>query len=224
MSITKEFLSRTNRIQAYPEVSDPKKEFQMFNDAGTEIEVSEFIWALTRIMKPEWVLETGTHKGVSSSYIARALEDNAKGRMFTFEIIDIHRKDAIALWLDLGLSHRIDSRLQDSLSFDPGDIVFDMLVLDSEPQLRFNEFIKFLPYLRPGGIIVIHDLHPNLGHHGQIYHGEYDWPWGDFRVKLGPYIKDHLVQTVSFPTPRGLTVFQKRADDFAFTNHILGTL
>jgi len=198
----------------------------MFNDAGTEVEVSELLWALIRMLKPELVLETGTHKGISSSYIAQGMEDNQKGQLITFEIIAALQKQAVQLWTDLGLTHRITSVLQDALRFDPQDQQFDMLFLDSEPQLRFDEFIRFFPNLKPGGLIIIHDLHPSLGHYGSLHpdHGIYDWPYGDFRKKLGPYIKNHQVQTFSFSTPRGISIFQKERNDFAFVQHIRGEI
>lgn len=224
MSITRDFLSKTNQLIVQPEISPGNHGFEMFNDAGTEVEVSEYLWATMRIIKPDLVLETGTHKGISSSYIARALEDNHRGKLITFEIILQHYQSAKSLWNDLGLSHRIDARLEDALQFNAEGLAFDILFLDSEPQLRFNEFVKFYPYLRPGGLILIHDLNQNLGHHGMTHHGIYDWPYGDFREKLGPYIKSNDIQTLSFSTPRGLSIFQKTAPGFVVTEYLKGVI
>ncbi len=95
-----------------------------------------------------------------------------------------------------------------------------MVFLDSEPQLRFDEFIKYWPMVKPGGFILIHDLGPQLGRHDQVYHGQLDWPYGPWRPKLGEFIKNHEVQTISFPTPRGFTLFQKRSDEFDFSNFL----
>jgi predicted O-methyltransferase YrrM len=181
----------------------------MFNDAGTEIEVSEFIYSLVRLLKPNVVVETGTHKGVSSTYIARALEDNKKGIITTFEIIPEHYNNAHLLWQEVGIAHRVNSLLMDAQMIELDGVVIDFLFLDSEPQLRFDEFIKFWPAVKAGGFIAIHDLHPSMGHHGQTYHGVYDWPYGDFRLKLGEYFQRGDIQTMHFPTPRGFTVFQK---------------
>lgn len=224
-SITDYILSKTSRIKKIPEPTPGDHGFSAFNDAGTELEVSEFIYSLIRVLKPALMLETGTHKGISSTYIGQAMKDNGKGLLHTCEIFQENINDAQALWKDVGVASNINCHKQESLklSFSP-DTVFDMLFLDSEPQLRFDEFIKFWPMLKPGGFIMIHDLHPSLGHHGQTYHGEYDWPYGFFVPKLGSYIKSHEVQTISLPTPRGCTLFQKRADNFEFTNHILGKI
>ena len=225
-AITNHILAKTTRISTKPEITPGDHGFSMFNDAGTEVEISEFLYTLAGILKPRLVLETGTHKGISSTFIGQAIKDNGRGGILhTCEIFQENINDAKALWSDVGVSEFIVCHKQESLklTFEPG-VEFDMLFLDSEPQLRFDEFVKFWPMLKPGGFICVHDLHPNLGHHGQIYHGVMDWPYGEFVPKLGPFIKNHEVQTISFPSPRGCTLFQKRAENFEFTNHILGKI
>jgi len=110
---------------------------------------------------------------------------------------------------DISLKHRIQSHLLSALKYEPGDEVYDILFLDSEPQLRFDEFAKFWPNLRDGGYIIIHDLNDQLGHNGITQHGMYNWPWGDWRDKIGPYAARQEVQIISFDNPRGMTMFQK---------------
>ena len=209
MYITDKILSKTDKLSISPEISPGDHGFSMFNDAGTEVEVSEFLYSLVRVLKPSLVVETGTHLGISASFIGLALEDNKKGKITTFEIIPQHYNNAKAMFEEMGLSHRIDARLLSALAADATDAEIEFLFLDSEPNLRFDEFIKFWPHVKPGSFIAIHDLNSSLGHHGQTYHNVYDWPYGDFRDKLGPYIKRGDVQLMHFPTPRGLTLFQK---------------
>ena len=225
-SITDYILSKTNRLNVSPEVSPGDHGFSMFNDAGTEVEVSELLYSLVKVVKPQFLLETGTHIGVSSVYMAQAIKENTAngkpGKLLTFEIIPQHYNNAQLLWQDVDVREFIDARLQSALDFYCGDLQFDMLFLDSEPQLRFNEFIKFWPNLKPGGLIAIHDLHPSMGHHGQVYHGQYDWPYGDWREKLGQYVKNHQVQVIHPLTPRGLSIFQKTAPNFEVTKYLLG--
>jgi len=153
--------------------------------------------------------------------MALGCEKNRQGMVHTYEIIASLRDQAIALWDDLGMNERIRTYLQPSLSVQVSEQI-DLLFLDSEPQLRFDEFVKFWPNLKPGGIVLIHDLHPSFGHHGKVYHGVYDWPYGDFREKLSSYIKENRVQITSFPTPRGLTMLQKEKSDFLFLDHLKG--
>lgn len=223
MSITQYILGKTNRLSVKPEISPGDHGFSMFNDAGTEVEISEFLYGLVRMLKPNLILETGTHKGISSAFMGQSLKDNNKGKIITTEIHQEHIDDAKALWKDIGVDDYIISHKQESLrlNFD-SDVHFDMLFLDSEPQLRFDEFIRFWPNVIPGGFILIHDLHSSMGHHDKIYHDVYDWPYGDFRIKLGPFIKNLDITWIHFKTPRGLSMFQKSSSEFFATKFALG--
>lgn len=223
MNTTQYILSKTNRLSVKPEATPGDHGFSMFTDAGTEVEVSEFLYSMVRMLKPNLILETGTHKGISSTFIGQALKDNNKGKIITMEVQQPHIDDAKALWKDVGVDDYIISHNQDSLKFnlDP-NVQIDILFLDSEPQLRFDEFVHFWPNIVPGGFIFIHDLHTNLGHDDVVVNRVYDWPYGDFRPKLGPFIKNLDVTWVHFKTPRGLCMFQKSSDKFYATKLALG--
>src|SRR3990167_7989976 len=104
-TITDYICSKTNRISIEPEITPGDHGFKMFNSAGTEVEISEFLYSLVRILKPKLVLETGTHKGISSTYIGQALRDNNRGgKLITCEIFQENINDAKALWPDVGAS------------------------------------------------------------------------------------------------------------------------
>jgi predicted O-methyltransferase YrrM len=224
-NITDYILSKTQRLKKEPEISPGDHGFEMFNDAGTEVEVSEFLYSFVRLIKPEKILETGTHLGVSTAYMAQACADNDKGGVVTFEIIPQHWSNAQQTLREVGVSQLVNFRLQASLEYTPPvGTVYDLLFLDSEPHLRFNEFVKYWDYLRPGGYIIIHDLNNSLGHHGQTYHETYDWPYGDFREKIGPYMKSHDVQTVCFDNPRGMSLFQKSLAGSNVTKYMKGEI
>ena len=210
--ITEYFKSKTKEMNTEPEITAGGQHFQMFNTGGVEVEVAELLYGLVRCWKPKFVLETGTHKGISSAYIAQALEDNQSGKLATYEIIPSLQQDSMRVWRDLKLSHRIDSRLLPSLEALkqwPDMPEIDFLFLDSEPQFRFDEFLYFWDKVAPGGLIAIHDLHPSLGHHGQTHHGTFDWPYGYWKEKLKNYVTDFKVQLIHVPNPRGMVLFQK---------------
>jgi predicted O-methyltransferase YrrM len=177
------------------------------------------------MIKPQVILETGTHLGYSASYMGLALEENDRGLLVSLEVQPDYAILAKALFDNLKLQDRVSCILQASLDYVlPEDSLVDFLFLDSEPEFRFDEFVRFWPQVRPGGFIGIHDLHPHLGHSGVVTDGMMDRPYGDFRPKLGPMILQHEVQTVTFPTPRGFTLFQKSAPDFGATNLLCGKL
>jgi len=227
MHVTDYILSKTNKLVKQPEVSPGDHGFSMFNDGGVEVEVAEFLYGLVRMVKPLFVLETGTHLGISAAYMGLACRENDRGMVVSCEIDPGCKQSAERLWQDIGLSvgsgQIVECILAQSLNLDCIHPI-NLLFLDSEPELRFDEFVKFWPAVSPGGLIIIHDLHPHLGHEGHTHNGMYDWPYGDFRQKIGSYILSHEVQTFSFTTPRGLALFQKAASNFGATNYLLGKL
>lgn len=211
MDITNYILSKTTALKRQPEEVKVPPDYEMFNTGGVEIEVAEFLYSLVRLYKPSLIVETGTHLGISALYMATGMDINNKGELETYEVIPELRQRAQSLWADIGVQHRIVSRLQSSLSapLKPG---IDILFLDSEPQFRFDEFIYFWPMLNAGGLIIIHDLHPTLGKSGIKHAGMEDWPYGPWVNKLGSFVRDHQVQMVFAPSPRGLTIMQKTKD------------
>ena len=206
MDVTDYILARTTRIASEAEVTNPA--FQMFNTGGVEIEVAEFLYSLVRVQKPSLVLETGTHKGISALYMALALEKNQVGSITTYEVIPSLQLEAIRLWEDLSISHRIGSHLVPSLQAE-GDEPIDILFLDSEPQYRFDEFLYFWDRVSPGGLIIVHDLHSTLGKSGYTHAGMDDWPYGPWEEKLSAFVLEHKIQVLYMASPRGLTFMQK---------------
>ena len=224
--ITRYFQERLGIRALEPEPSDGR--YQCWNTGGVEREVGEFFYALVLMMKPERVLETGTHMGISSSYIAQGMKENGFGKLTTIEYEQSHINTAKQRFNDLQLNDYVEfvyspslewrpphnfSGSNEELSYDQQPKTqYDIILLDTEPQIRFQEFVKFHPYLEMGGAMFIHDLHP---HCHQI-----DTPQG-FGVPYGPMpdeMKKLLLddyQRVHFRTPRGLSMFYKLApEDF----------
>jgi predicted O-methyltransferase YrrM len=221
------------RLEVAFEESDHHQKYQRFNTGGVEVEVGEFLYGLVRMLKASSILETGTHLGISSAYMGMALKANARvlgdpgvercfiaGSLTTLEIFAENKKVAEDLWKSVGVDSFVNCVLQRSVEYVPDYCLpnFDMAILDSEPDIRFAEFERFWPFMRHGCVIAIHDLHSHLGHEGQTVNDVYDWPFGDVRKTfLGEMIRSHEVSVMSFPTPRGLTIFQKTAPHFLHT-------
>ena len=60
---TKKLIEKDPSLKLHKEAefSSDTKGYSAFNDAGIEVETGEFLYALTRLLKPTAVLETGTH-------------------------------------------------------------------------------------------------------------------------------------------------------------------
>lgn len=219
--ISEFLLKKTRLIEPQPEYTPGRENYTMFNTGGVELEVGEFLYAFVKMVKPEHILETGTHLGVSAMYMAQALKENKAGRITTLEIFDENIEKSKQLWRDTGVAGFVDVRKVPSLQFDAPE-TYDILFLDSEPDIRFDELNRFYPKLKAGGFILIHDLHANLGLSDLFINGMTNWPFGDFREKFGHLVKDHSLQTFSFRTPRGLIIFQKADKDFSHTSYLRG--
>lgn len=174
---------------------------------GLEMEVGEFLYGLVCMHQPNIIIETGTRLGISTRYMALALSDanNVSAEIHTIErdarCLDI----AVAAITDLSTPngkhyfYRDDSRELLPSLLDSCEIV-DMLFLDSEPEYRYEELTICWPYLRKGGIAVIHDL-ANFRAGG---------PFGTIPQWLESDLANGSASAMQWPTSTGLTVIQKK--------------
>jgi len=199
------------------EWSNTQTRYSAFNDAGVECEVGEFLYSMVRILKPERVLETGTHWGIGAAYLGMGLKDNRYGTMCTVEFLpEIHAR-ACERMKKLGLGGAGDA---DEIVFcklaDARDLVperdYQLILLDTEPQTRFAELVKFYDHLSPGGFVFIHDLHRHMHQIENEEHG-FAWPFGPVPEKIKYLVEFDKLRPFHFPTPRGLTGFYKPRDD-----------
>lgn len=180
--------------------------FHAYNDAGIEQETGEFLYSLTRLLKPEHILETGTHVGVGAAYFGLACRENRIGKVDTIEFLE-HADTAKDNIRKLGLEGIVTVHHMDAADFVLPHSV-GILFLDTEPQTRFAEFERYFDNVEEGGFIIIHDLHRHLGQMANEEHG-FAWPWGRLPVFITDKLASSEVVKMSFDTPRGLTVFYK---------------
>jgi predicted O-methyltransferase YrrM len=181
--------------------------FESFNDAGVECEVGEFLYAMVRVLKPYHILETGTHWGMSTMYMASACRDNGHGIVETLEFATENYLKADDHFRRSNLKPYIINHPADVTKWTPkSDRRYQMALLDTEPQLRFNEFVRFFDYFTPGSFVFIHDLHRHMGQVDNSEHG-FAWPWGKIAPGLRTFVEFGVARPFHFPTPRGLTGF-----------------
>lgn len=192
--------------------------FSSFNDAGVEIETGEYLYSMVRILKPQNVLETGTHWGIGASYMGQALKDNNQGHLDTVEFLpEIHAR-AVKRMADLELTEQVTCHLMDARAFTP-ECKYELILLDTEPQTRFEELLKFYPSLEEGGYILIHDLHRHMHQIPNADHG-FAWPFGKIPKPMQELVKSGQLRPFHFPTPRGLTGFYKPSKkDYNWSNN-----
>lgn len=211
--ITTYLMDKDKSLVAENEPSDPY--YRCFNTGGVETAVGEFLYGFVRMLRPQSILETGTHLGISSSYMAQALKDNNFGLLTTLEIEKQHIDASKRRWDLLGLNSYVICDREYSLEYE---LVYDVdiLFLDSEPEFRFKELMKFMPRLKPGGFAFIHDLHRHCNQVPNEEHG-FAWPYGKMPAILRNWVLDGQLKPCYFGTPRGLTMFYKpRIDDYGW--------
>lgn len=203
-------------LHAEQEVNAPG--WLMFDDGGVEIEVGEFLYGLVRATKPERILELGTRFGISAAFLALGLEQNGSGRLTTLEINGTYRTKAEQMLGRMGLAGCVHCRVADARDwaiFEPPWL--DMILLDTELQFRYANAVRLWPSLKPGGWLIIHDLHTHMHQPGGVLPGVKPDGFGLMPPEFTSWIKGHELQSFHLRTPRGLYVAQKAAPDFHTT-------
>jgi len=128
---------------------------------------------------PKVVLELGTAHGNTVANICRACPDarvvtvNAppeeiSGRSTTFALA----KDEIGrVYRRYGFSDRVVQVWCNTLQLDlspylaPGSV--DLAIVDACHDCKYviNDFLKAIPFIAPGGVVLLHDTHPSLSQH-----------------------------------------------------------
>jgi predicted O-methyltransferase YrrM len=179
--------------RATPECPHPER-WSMYDSMTAEVEVLEFLRTLVTTIKPSIVVETGTFMGVSTLWIAEALQLNGFGRIISCEydpkvFATAKEKIDASPFRDL-----IDLRNESSLEMNvDGNI--DLFFSDSDMPIREQEVRRYLPQISPFGLILMHDASSHLK---QVR---------EAALKLE---REGLISVVMLPTPRGLVVAQKR--------------
>lgn len=220
MSVTDELLRLVTDLEEHPE-SDwsggaEAQMYSAFNSGGIECETGEFLHSLIRLIKPKKVLETGTHHGVGALYMALALSENGHGSVTTVEFLKENYELANDRFKRSGLGEYIHSKLCDVKElYKDKETMYDLILLDTEPQTRFEELLEFYPSLQPGGFVFIHDLHRHMGQAGinPDHPDEPNWPWGTLPEAVKKLVQEDKLRPFHFSTPRGLTGFYKPTEE-----------
>lgn len=221
MKITEYLVEKSNGLlKIQPEINDwTNRGYQMFNTGSVEVEVAEFLYGLVRMLKPGRILDTGTHYGISALYMGQALKDNGEnGIVISLEHDRTYAEKAQELWGNAGLLNKqIFCEIGNSLDFDFKDDPYDLMFLDTEPQIRFQELVKFYPHLKEGGFVFLHDL-PRGFCKGNInpQHPEIEsWPWGKVPEEMNKLLSEGKLTKWHFPNPREMAGFYRvREDDY----------
>jgi predicted O-methyltransferase YrrM len=127
---------------------------------AVELEIGELLFSIVRAVKPETVIETGTHKGFSTLMIAQALEQNGAGHLYTVDRQDFNVPAELERF---GLAGRVTFLKSDSvaalkdLAVTLKQVDFLWLDADHSTDAVLGEIEAALPLLVPGAYLAFHD-------------------------------------------------------------------
>jgi predicted O-methyltransferase YrrM len=175
------------------------------------------VYYLIHSLKPESVLEVGTHIGASTIYIARALKSGgSRGKVTTVDILDVN-DPAEGPWKGAGLkmAPRDFARQADCLDaiefvrsgsinyLREAERKFDFIFLDGDHRAHtvYDEMAAALNILKPGGLILLHDYYPGA----KALFADGDMIGGPFRAlariaRENPAIKVQPLGDLPWPT------------------------
>lgn len=160
-------------------VPDDADEFQ-----ATENEVIWLLGALVEALKPLQIVEVGTHLGYGAVEMGKALQQNGRGKLDSFEIIPQRALQACKRCegLPVTIHNMKDTHFSDTLAVD-------FLFIDGELDNREASFRHWLPMLTGGATVAVHD---SLKYH-----------------EVSAFVRQIGWPQITLRTPRGLTIMER---------------
>jgi len=176
-----------------PECPYPDR-WQMIDAQSAEVEVLDFLKSLVITLKPDVILETGTFIGHSAIKMAEGLKTNGFGKIITVEhdpLVFARAKQNIAA---SGVASWIECHNASSLEVNIDEPI-DILFSDSGIDIRESEIRRFLPKIKPRGLVLVHDASSSVK---------------VVREAVLRLEREGLLSVVVLSTARGLVIAQKR--------------
>lgn len=169
---------------------------QLHSSLGKIGAIQEYLYRLVRFTQPEKIVETGVYRGVSSSYVLAALEDNGKGRLFSIDLPQAKYRDPVSGRLDNSplipgeeVGFAIPSRLRSRWQLRLGDAreelprlladlgTIQLFIHDSEHTYQHMtwEFELAYQHLPAGGFLVSDDVNWNDSFHDFVSKHDPSW-------------------------------------------------
>ncbi len=185
--------TQSEYVAPTPECPHPDR-WHMLDAQSAEAEVLDFLKSFIMTVKPDVVLETGTFVGHSAMRMAEGMRANGFGRIITIEYDPLvfakakQNIDASGLgeWIEYRNASSLDTVVEGSI---------DILFSDSDLKIRESEIRRFLPQIKPRGLVLVHDASST------------------FKVVRDAVLRleqEGLLSVVLLSTPRGMVIAQKR--------------
>lgn len=176
-----------------PLLGDKDNMWQTRDEQGAEMETSEFIGSLVRLIKPAVVVETGSYLGDTTIAIAKALKANNHGHLYSCDVDGSYVGEVNEWLIREGLQDWANVLLitgQELIAQLGNQIEFAFIDSGGEKGVRENEIKTLIPFMKSLQMFALHDTAPQ-------------------HVGMNAVANAIQLPKVYFNTPRGLTLFQK---------------
>jgi predicted O-methyltransferase YrrM len=119
---------------------------------ASEVEVSQFLGDLCELIKPDFVVETGSYAGFTSAFIGVALVQVGRGAAVSIEVNHARAREAAERCVGLPVTIVCDHSLQ----YVPTQPI-DLLFVDSGWETRMPEVRRLKAWASPRCVVVCHD-------------------------------------------------------------------
>jgi predicted O-methyltransferase YrrM len=142
---------------------------------SVDIAVGEFLYGLTRNVKPKLIVEIGCFIGFSTLHFAQALRENGRGRIISVDLFEPQPDANLADPLEIAHYYRDKSNFEDIITYKKGHSVgiakqirpeikeqIDLLFIDGDHSVKgiFADFNAYYNELKVGGYLLLHDINP----------------------------------------------------------------
>jgi predicted O-methyltransferase YrrM len=164
-----------------------------------------FLEFISRMIKPEYILEIGTFTGYSAICLARGLKPG--GKLITTEINDELTEFSLSYFRKAGVDEKIILKAGRAQDIIPGlDYTFDLVFIDGDKREYVEYYGLVYDKLRPGGFIIA----DNVLWGGKILEKETRDPQTTGIIEFNEMIKgEKNIENVILPLRDGLMLIRK---------------
>jgi caffeoyl-CoA O-methyltransferase len=165
----------------------------------------KFLELISRMIRPEYILEIGTFTGYSAICLAKGLKK--QGKLITIEINDELNDFAHSYFIKAGLESKIIQLTGNALELIPGiKHMFELVFIDGDKREYTDYFKKIFEKVKPGGFIIA----DNTLWGGQVVEPDTTDPQARGIIEFNDMIRNNnSLEKMILPLRDGLTIIQK---------------
>jgi caffeoyl-CoA O-methyltransferase len=160
---------------------------------------------ISKMIRPEYILEIGTFTGYSAICLARGLKPG--GKLITIEINDEFFDFSNSYFCRAGVESRIIQLTGNALEIIPGlDQFFDLVFIDGDKREYLEYFRQIFEKVKPGGFILV----DNVLWGGKVFENNSSDPQAKGIIEFNEMIRNKSeTENVILPLRDGLMLIRK---------------